>query len=125
MKTTNSLVTGPRKGAKAAGSRRSMRCTAFFRTFNRDPERMNTRQVDFTAEPGTPVEELIELAHAAGASPGARSRAGVFEIQTDEGIWSTPDESKLLTMSHSGLSDRTAFKSWEAMEREERKARRA
>lgn len=126
IKSTLNLTA--RKGPRSAGSRQvvtTMKVTAFFRTFNRVPERMRTKTVEFTAPVGTAIEDLIEMAHAAGASRGARTPSGVFEIQTDEGIWSTPDETKLLTTSNSGLSDRASFKSWKAMEREERAEARA
>ncbi|HYM54563.1 MAG TPA: hypothetical protein VES97_04325, partial [Solirubrobacteraceae bacterium] len=95
---------------------KQLKVTAFFRPFNRVRERMNVYVVEFVAKVGTAVEDLIEMAHDAGASRGARTPAGVFELQTDEGIWSTPTGSKLLTTSNSGLSPRATFATWEQLE---------
>lgn len=93
--------------------------TAFARTYNRNPERMTVVTAQFEAPADAKVEELIELAHECGLSRGDRTLAGVFELQTDDGIWQCADGSKLLMRTGRGLSPRAQFRSWEQVEAEE------
>lgn len=105
------------KGKRPAG--RTMSVTCFFRPYNRVVERMTVLTMMFTAPRKATIERLIELAHEAGASRGDRTLAGVFELQTDEGIWNCPDGSKLLKRTGVALSDNARFRSWDVIESEE------
>lgn len=89
---------------------------AFARRYNRVPERMTVVSATFTAPVTASIEDLIEMAHANGLSRGDRTLAGVFELQTDQGIWSCPDDSKLLMRTGCGLSLKARFRSWETLE---------
>lgn len=44
--------------------------------------------------PDLPLDALLAAAYAVGASKGS-SRSGVFEVQTDLGIWDRQDGGKL------------------------------
>lgn len=87
----------------------------FCRTFNRRGAKFaRTREIVVMYPTGATLAQLIELAREAGASLGGRGRhqGGIFEIQTDEGIWSTADGGKL-DVKHG------VFKTWEQLEAEE------
>jgi hypothetical protein len=95
-----------------------MRCDAYFRAWNRKPSRIfeprNVRVVIFEAPEAVSVDELLALARAAGAAkdPG---RCGIFQIQTDAGIW-TASDGRTIRTSSPGLRARVRFHSWEALE---------
>jgi hypothetical protein len=121
--TTRSTPTTYTKGKntmrKSTSKQIAQTVTAFARTYNRVPERSTVVTASFEAPSNATIEELIELAHDAGLSRGDRTLAGVFEIQTDTGIWSCPDDGKLLMRTGAGLSPRARFRSWEQIESEE------
>lgn len=89
---------------------------AFSRTYNRDMLRSTVVSCTFVAPLAANAEQLIELAHKAGASRGDRTLAGVFELQTKAGIWSTPDDTKLLVRTGVKLSPKARFQSWKTLE---------
>jgi hypothetical protein len=88
-----------------------MNVTAFSKTFNAKPSRGRVIVTDITVAPTAGLEEMIAAAHAAGASKGARGRqgGGVFELQTDDGIWSSDDGGKL-------DANHASFATWEELE---------
>lgn len=65
-----------------------MNADIFHRTYNRVPEK--GRVLVFTVEvpAGASLEAILEAGRAAGLPKGGAG-SGVFEVQTDEGIWST------------------------------------
>lgn len=98
-----------------------MRADCFFRTWNRDKAKTmspaNVRIVSVEVEPGEGAEAIIRKAWTAGASKG-NGQTGVFEIQTDKGIWSVAEGGPLLSQS-GNLRRGAQFKSWDALESEE------
>lgn len=97
-----------------------MRVDAFFRTYNRHVERRRVVCVVFEAREGAELAELLELAHKAGAK-GRGSSTGIFELQTDEGIWSREDGKPLERRS----GKLAAFATWAKLEELERLEERA
>lgn len=61
-------------------------------------------------EAGATVEEILEAGRAAGLPKGGAS-SGVFEIQTDEGIWSV-ETARVLRPNNA------VFKTWEQLDAE-------
>lgn len=91
-----------------------MRATIFWRVYdskNHCPGR--ALRADINAPEGTSWQGLVELGEiATGLKLSGKGSMGVFEIQTDEGIWSTE--------SGRPLKPRTAvFKTWEQLDQEE------
>ena len=86
----------------------------FSRTFNRKAGAGRVVEYGLSVPLGSSLADLLSLAKAAGIPLGGRGRnyGGIFEIQTQAGIWSTVDEGKL-DLAH-GI-----FKSWEELEKEE------
>ena len=75
-----------------------MLANVFYRAYNRDNAKMmsaaNVRDLTLEIEPAAGLDQILEAAYAAGASKGS-SRSGVFEVQTDSGIWDREDGGKL------------------------------
>jgi hypothetical protein len=63
----------------------------------------------FQTPAGVELLDLLELAYAAGALRGARSRAGVYKIELADGTWVTTDGLKLMTISHSGMNENAVW----------------
>jgi hypothetical protein len=89
------------------------------RTYNRVPERSRTVDVTFEAPANAPLLTILELAYKAGAPKGARTAFGVFQVQTDAGMWDTAAGTKLMTVSHSSLSPAVRFRTWDEVEASE------
>jgi hypothetical protein len=68
----------------------------FWRKWNRNPARvMSARNVVVTrieVEAGLDLSGLVAAAWKQGVPSGERTLAGIFELQTDGGIWSGPEE---------------------------------
>jgi hypothetical protein len=85
----------------------------FWRTYNRDPARQtrpeNVRwiRLELAADLGLP--EILTAAIRAGVSKGS-SASGIFEVQTDAGIWDRPDGGKL------DPPRRARFRTWDEAE---------
>jgi len=85
----------------------------FFRRYNRSLERTLSAgnvvvvQLDLPADTGLP--DILAAAYRAGASKGS-SRSGIFEVQTDIGIWSREDGGKI------DPPTRARFSSWSALD---------
>jgi len=90
------------------------RIDIFYRTFNRRPGAGQVREYFIPAPADTSLANLLEAAHQAGVPLGGAGRqyGGIFELQTDAGIWSTQDGGKL-TPRHG------TFRTWEEIEQEE------
>jgi hypothetical protein len=101
---------------KSAKSANVQSVIAFARRYNRVEEKQTVVTVSFEAPKGASVETLLDLAHAQGLSRGDRTTAGVFEIQTAEGIWSHKEGKKLLCRTGVRVHDGTMFRSWEVLE---------
>lgn len=105
-----------RKSTSSKKSATAQTVIAFVRRYNRVEERQTVVTASFTAPMGASVESLLDLAHAQGISRGDRTTAGVFELQTAEGIWSHVDGKKLLSRTGVKVDDGTRFRSWETLE---------
>jgi hypothetical protein len=88
-----------------------MTVDSFFRRWNKNPMKLhatdNSVSVRFEAPTGCALEQLLNLAHKAGASLGTW-QTGVYEIQTDEGIWALPNGKALRHKMHAAV-----FTPWE------------
>lgn len=91
-----------------------MNAQVFFRTFNRVPERGVVQVVDVQVEEQAELRSIIEVAgRACGKALLARSGlVGVFEVQTDAGIWDTAHGGCLLTKA-------VRFRTWDELDCEE------
>lgn len=90
----------------------------FFRLYHRELARTlspeNVRSIRILVPVDATIADIIHAAHEAGASVGS-SRSGIFEVQTDTGIWSRADGGKLEVDTERKLS-KIVFRSWEALE---------
>ena len=91
-----------------------MQADIFFRTFNKIPERQNVQVVTVDVPHDATVRDMVAAAAAAcgKALLSRNGRIGVFEIQTDLGIWDREDEGCV-------LNGAVRFRSWEQLELEE------
>ncbi len=73
------------------------RLDVFYRTFNRKPGAGRINEYSFPAPEDQSLGSLLAAARSAGVPLGGAGRnyGGIFEIQTDSGIWSTLDGGKL------------------------------
>jgi hypothetical protein len=70
---------------------------------------------EFEVPAGSDLPTILSTGYGQGLPKGS-GRAGCVELQTDEGIWSSPTNSR--------LNPATAiFKTWEELEQEERRER--
>lgn len=70
---------------------------------------------EVTVPAGTSLPTILATGYGQGIPKGS-GRGGCFELQTDEGIWSSPTNSR--------LNPSTAiFKTWEQLEQEEANGR--
>lgn len=113
---------GPRLSPHEEGAKKpkTIKADIFYRTWNRDTEKMasqaSVRSVRIEVPEDADLDAIAKLAYAAGASVGAKGQSGIFEIQTDRGIWARPDGKPLLP---GGKPHRhTSFKSWDELEKE-------
>lgn len=91
----------------------------FHRTECRDFYKKRPAQVfEFQAAPGAHLDELLLAGYNLGF-PSGSMRSGVFELQTDEGIWARPDGKKLTRTTRTG--QKAVFKTWEELDHEETK----
>lgn len=88
-----------------------MRVDWFHRPENKHFSKDRVKVFGFEAPAGSILEQLLAAGYDAGIPKGSH-RGGVFEIQTDEGIWSSPSNSRLLPGA-------AVFKTWEQLEQEE------
>lgn len=85
----------------------------FFRRYNRDlartlaPENVRVVQIDLPDE--APLADILAAAYRAGASKGS-SRSGIFEVQTEAGIWAHPGGGKIDPPA------RACFQTWDELE---------
>ena len=99
-----------------------MQANIFFRRENKNfkPQRILTDrfEVEVTAQPGTDQElgQILNSVWNQGASRGSH-RSGIFEIQTDLGIWSQINEKKL----NPSRMQLTRYQSWDQLISEETK----
>ena len=98
-----------------------MRADCFFRLYNRDRARVlssrNQRYVTVHVADGAELGEILAAARSAGA-PVGNTLTGVYEVQTDRGIYDRPDARKL-----DGTPRRLAaarFRTWADLEAAER-----
>lgn len=102
-----------------------MRCDCFFRAWHRDQARMfsdrNVRVVLVEAPADATIDVILGLALDAGASKG-NGRTGIFQVQTDIGIWTTIDGRPFVTTSP-GKRAMIAHQTWAELEAEELGAR--
>jgi len=91
-----------------------MRVDIFHRTYSKTG---NGRVLEFSIEvpKGATIDQILAAAFAQGVPKGGSS-SGIFEIQTDEGIWSIGSTAKVLRPGNA------VFKTWDQLEEEERKA---
>lgn len=89
---------------------------AFYKTFNRVPEKRRTLSLRFEAPVGATLAELLATYIAAGGTRGSHE-TGVFEMQTDAGIWSHRDE-KRMDASTARRAASCEFKTWEELDAE-------
>lgn len=80
------------------------------------------RCIGIDVQAGASLQVLLGAYLGAGGSKGNGTVAGPFEIQTDEGIWSHPQGRSLLAWQRGAFSPstRAVFRSWEALEADER-----
>lgn len=93
-----------------------MRADFFWRTQNRVPSR--GRECEFTCAVPRGTDPALMLVIAGALAPVRLDQRhgphGVYEIQTDEGIWRAPDGADV-------RSPRATFKTWEQLEAEDRR----
>ena len=96
-------------------------CDAFWRAWNRDASKRNSssnvRTARFAAPATATISDLLELARAAGASCGT-AQTGVFEIQTDDGIWQHTGGQKI-DVSTTRRAANVQFRTWDQLDAEE------
>lgn len=92
----------------------------FYRTYNSDRAKMlsdaNVRSVRVEVAAGAGLAEILEAAWRAGASKGS-SRSGIFEVQTEAGIWAQLDGGKIDLTTGPGRA-RAVFRTWDELEAE-------
>ncbi len=97
-----------------------MRADVFARSYNRRaPGRVRSLQVEVPA--GAGLDVILDAYLAAGGARGNGTQAGPFEVQTDEGIWSTPGERSLLAWNNRRWRPavQARFATWEQLEEAE------
>lgn len=88
--------------------------TVFWKTYTqrgRGAGRVCDVSFEMPVELQDDLEELLAWSYESGASVGS-SRSGIFEIQTDCGIWSSTTCVRITPASH-------VFKTWDQLEAEE------
>ncbi len=87
----------------------------FYRTFNRKTAVGVVKVVEAMVAHGAPLKEILAAGcMASGVALLSRyGQIGVFEVQTDEGIWSHPGEAERCV-----LTKGVEFKTWEQLESE-------
>lgn len=85
-----------------------MRADVFHRTYNRVPEKGRVLVFTVEVEAGASLEAILAAAQAAGLPKGGAS-SGVFEVQTDEGVWATTTARVLRPCN-------AVFTTWEALD---------
>lgn len=85
-----------------------MKADVFYRTWNRNraKSRVKVTSVDVPAN-----ANLADVLKASGAPSGNRTWSGVFEVQTDAGIWARPDGGPF-------WKGGVTFRSWDQVEAE-------
>lgn len=86
-----------------------MKADVFYRTWNRDRAKSRVRVVSVEVPADATLDDVIR---AARAPRGTRTWSGVFEVQTDDGVWSRPDEGPL-------WKGGAVFRSWDQVEEDE------
>lgn len=89
-----------------------MNAQVFYRTFNRVAGRSRAQVVDVVVPAAATLQDMVAAAaRICGRRLLARSgRTGVFEVQTDAGLWTTPDEGGCV------LTQRAQFQTWEQLD---------
>jgi hypothetical protein len=100
-----------------------MRADCFYRAYNRDQARMlserNVRCVSVEVDSAADLGTILAAGYAAsGHTPFAHRCTGIYEVQTDRGIFSALDERALDPRSPRAAA-RVVFKSWDELEAEE------
>lgn len=91
-----------------------MNADIFRRTFNVVPSRSNVVQYRIRVRRDAGLDDILEAAKRCGI-PVGNFNCGVFEVQTDVGIWSNPTGKNLRFAKPANR----VFKSWEQLEAEE------
>jgi len=98
-----------------------MRADCFFRRWNRDPAKRfatrNVRVVTVEVEASASLPEILAAALKRGASKGTH-QTGIFEVQTDRGIYDRADGMRL-DVSTPLKAAKVRFKTWDQLEAEE------
>lgn len=90
----------------------------FWRTENKDPEKVfsveNSRQMRLLLPEDTSIEQALAAAHAQGMSKGSY-RSGCHEVQGPRGIWLGTNARKIVPSKTNSFS----YKTWQQLEDEE------
>lgn len=99
-----------------------MKIDVFFRTYNKDKAKMlsesNKRELktEIADADAGDIDKLLAAAWKAGAGKG-NSHSGVYEIQTDHGVWDSIDGRKINVDTDTGRT-RIRFRTWAELETE-------
>lgn len=77
----------------------------------------NVRSMRLCFPEGTDIATIVRAALAAGAPIGS-SRSGIFEVQTDDGIYAREDGGKLNVDTERKVA-KIKFQTWDSLEAEE------
>lgn len=77
-----------------------------------DKATVPSKLMEFEVPAGSGLETILSTGYTRERLPRGSARGGCFEIQTDEGIWSSPTNSRLNPST-------AVFKTWEQLEQEE------
>jgi hypothetical protein len=89
----------------------------FYRTWNKVPERQRVLHYCIDVPASATLDQIISTARKLGVGRGTH-QTGIFEVQTDQGIYSRADGCRL-DVSTPGRAAKVIFKSWEQLEVEE------
>jgi len=89
----------------------TMNADVFSRTFSSTPGAGRVREARIQVPATATLDQILAAAIAAGMNKGGRGRqqGGIFEVQTDLGIWTTDDGGKL-------VAGHARFATWEELE---------
>lgn len=86
--------------------------------YNRDTARTmspaNVRSIRIQVRDIKNIDDILEAAYRAGAPKGS-SRSGIFEVQTDDGIWMRDDGAKFNLATNTGRAA-VRFRTWDELE---------
>ena len=96
----------------------TMYVNAYFRAYNRDPERMfspaNVRFVRVRVPRDATPMDMLAAAHSAGAPEGTH-QSGVYQLETPHGVWSRADRMRL-DFTTLRRADKVQYWTWEELQ---------